>query len=1303
MCALKLWLVTDKNTYVVYGNSSGEIKVAPSGEEYADDDSEAAGKSYRYKTAGDYTVNGITFHAAANSKVQTITRGVEFDLSSGAFEYDGLTLEGSGTAQINRYNANLITLTDGATVSGDDESKYEINGTIELVGKKFETNQQIRCELLNVQDTWEISVGDQSIEIPVTMSGFIVDDKYVQIQNDSYAGVRVVDGKIATIENVKASAEITGSGLSNVTIEATESGEFSVRGKLFTISGDSDGVTFITDSHGNLSEINGLVGSVEGNFENEILINGKAVRLTGASSVKVTSDGENITEISSVAGDYDGTYRKDVRVYSLGGAEKLTTSADGTIIFNGNKFEASAGKTFELNTAGEVVGLENAQSNELVSANVTENFVAMDLSTTDGLEEVFGDFSEGLTVNDVFVKVTDSTNFVVKNDEESVYIETNAADTFTINGKTFTTQADKTIFKLDADGNVSEIVTDTFLTGDAAYFIEGDFNDAIIFNGKKFCVTGINAKIFISDETLIGIELASNSVEVVESGGADEIAVSGAGEVTVGDKTFSTSEDFVGSLRASSIENFVGTISGKLGGLELEGITITTDDKFSATGDGEKLTALDNLNSGSFTCGELNGLTINGAEISVANAEEVTATITDGALTINGLKDSASVFNSGGQVYFVTGESGEFFIGEDEFKVTGDSSVTFAADSSGKVQEISGLDKGASLQTAQSGTFVVNGATLTVQADDIVIGLADGSAKIGYSDEVLNELIADNADAVIVDENITLSGGDMAVVEDTAAHVSITAGKGRDTIYTASKHVDIDLKAGGATEIFAAQGRITVENYDATTGAAFLTENENIVEAVAFDDGRLTVNAAQVTFADGAESKLINLVDAAGDTQKVGFVSDDAKLDLSKERGNLILVGASNSTLTGGAGKNQIYLDANSESTILLNGRNTIDNFNASFDGGDKISVDAATADFSFDGTNLKISNGSARAILQNISSDADSAKLLTVKNGAEIKTAIAQEDAIISAGDDLADIYVGKKSGVDFSAYDESLTLNLAGGSFIGINQITVGGGLNTLISSSANETLTSNSDGTTQFIFDAGAGHDVIKNFNFAEDKISVGVAVTNVVLRNSGDVIIQLGDEWITLEDAQGKQFQINEFTAQVDSNITYDDATNYFLATSKNASVTVGEEAEVWLDGSHGKNFVGNIRTLDASNSDGRNTLAGNDDDNIISAGLGDASLWGAGGNDILVGGKAHNLFFYTSGNDTIQAANDGDAVILSNVTLDQISGTNFMASGVAINFMSGGSLTIDSRADISYQLADGSQFSANHEQSTWQAK
>ena len=139
---------------------------------------------------------------------------------------------------------------------------------------------------------------------------------------------------------------------------------------------------------------------------------------------------------------------------------------------------------------------------------------------------------------------------------------------------------------------------------------------------------------------------------------------------------------------------------------------------------------------------------------------------------------------------------------------------------------------------------------------------------------------------------------------------------------------------------------------------------------------------------------------------------------------------------------------------------------------------------------------------------------------------------------------------------------------------------------------------------------------------------------------------------------------------------------------------------------GKTFVGDIRTLDASTSTGKAELAGNDLDNTILAGNGDASLWGGnGGDDLLVGGAGKNTFFYTNGNgnDTIQGANAGDVVNLSQVTLEQIASTNITADNVAINFKDGGSLQINSNVDITCQLADGAKYSADHEQSAWIAK
>ncbi|MBR4153467.1 MAG: hypothetical protein IKT98_10985 [Selenomonadaceae bacterium] len=65
--------------------------------------------------------------------------------------------------------------------------------------------------------------------------------------------------------------------------------------------------------------------------------------------------------------------------------------------------------------------------------------------------------------------------------------------------------------------------------------------------------------------------------------------------------------------------------------------------------------------------------------------------------------------------------------------------------------------------------------------------------------------------------------------------------------------------------------------------------------------------------------------------------------------------------------------------------------------------------------------------------------------------------------------------------------------------------------------------------------------------------------------------------------------------------------------------------------------------------------------------------------------------------------DGDGVILADISLDQIVGTKISADSVDINFKDGGSLHVEGNSDVTYQLADGSSFSANHETMNWHSK
>ena len=596
-------------------------------------------------------------------------------------------------------------------------------------------------------------------------------------------------------------------------------------------------------------------------------------------------------------------------------------------------------------------------------------------------------------------------------------------------------------------------------------------------------------------------------------------------------------------------------------------------------------------------------------------------------------------------------------------------------------------------------------------------------------------------------KNISLGGGgDLAVVEDTKTRVNITASKGNDTIVSQSENVSLNLR-GGKTDILATSGKIKISGYDPATGSGFHTDYADILTAIndgeiLFDKSKIKIGDAVIIDSNG--NNLANFYDADGNLQKVGDTPQDGALNLSRETANWIVSAKENSTLTTGAGNDTIFAFAGSKvdagagrnyidiedrganeqgaTVVLGGGKNTIASFTAGFeDTSDRLFCGVNdTVNFKFDGTELKAYiNNKLSGILPEIDSEGSFVNFLMADANGSQKIVAAQTGETITVDDELADLYTGKNSAVDFTNYDGTLNINLGSQEtsigageilFNGINQITAGSGFNTLRGSSRRETLTGNSEGITEFIFGAGGGRDVISNFNFDDDKINVGSdAVTDVRLNSDGDVRLQIGggEDWLTIEDAQGKNFKINNFVAKVDRNIEYDDAANYFVATSRNATLTVGDSVEssaiIWLNNPdrNGSVFAGDIKTLDASNATVKAELAGNELDNTILAGQGDASLWGGtGGNDLLQGGAGKNTFFYALGNgsDTISGTNDGDIVYLSGVTLENIIGADFASGAVNLRFSDGGKLTVtDTNKDVSFIVGDQT-FYVNNEHS-----
>lgn len=451
------------------------------------------------------------------------------------------------------------------------------------------------------------------------------------------------------------------------------------------------------------------------------------------------------------------------------------------------------------------------------------------------------------------------------------------------------------------------------------------------------------------------------------------------------------------------------------------------------------------------------------------------------------------------------------------------------------------------------------------------------------------------------------------------------------------------------------------------------------------------------------------------------------------------------------------------------NGRNTIHGFHEGFGYDDDVIQvdDLDNLKFKFYNDGLILTSNDSRLKFDGIGTTSastydstnslgtDKPELIQLTDGSStIRTAVAQTNQSILVQEDdyiTPNAFFGNRSGLNFSEYSDSVEINLADGTgklgmwdatFSGINKLQAGDGMSTLIGDSSRNTLiagngytsiwggtgndkligkgnSADKDGRTTFFFFAGDGHDVISDFTFLtpdnrydgiDDRINVGDSDINDAYSAGNNVVIVFDqNSYLILEDAVGKDFRIANMIAKVNRNIAYDGLADCYVA-SGGSSLTVDstvDSAEIWLDNSHGTQFFGNIRTLDASAVEGNTSLVGNEFDNTILAGHSDSSLWGGftSSNDLLVGGNSRNTFFYCmgNGNDTIQGTNDKDFVILADVSLDQIIETSITADSVSIRFNDGGSLQIQGTSDVTYQLADGSKYSANHQRLEWDSR
>jgi Ca2+-binding RTX toxin-like protein len=195
-----------------------------------------------------------------------------------------------------------------------------------------------------------------------------------------------------------------------------------------------------------------------------------------------------------------------------------------------------------------------------------------------------------------------------------------------------------------------------------------------------------------------------------------------------------------------------------------------------------------------------------------------------------------------------------------------------------------------------------------------------------------------------------------------------------------------------------------------------------------------------------------------------------------------------------------------------------------------------------------------------------------------------------------------------------------------------------NIFISSSGNDCFNGNEGQKDRYLFRAGHGQDVIKDFgyNYRENQYNdlcfEGAKLTNAqFIRSGSDLIIKAygTNDSVTLLDYFNNNINSRAFNFVFDDEtITYEDIKSqyFFIQNGNDENNTItGWQGKDILNGGAGNDTLNGGDGDDILNGGaGNDTLNGGDGDDILNGGAGNDTLYGGYGNDILIGGTGNDI-------------------------------------------------------------------------------
>lgn len=844
----------------------------------------------------------------------------------------------------------------------------------------------------------------------------------------------------------------------------------------------------LTTAYGYSTKVSGVKGSLYYNAGKVLLEEG--TKLTGSgtlggNAVNITIealDGDCYLDFTSSRGFVYGAGSGKLRMtYAMGDLESSFTVNKGSALVGHNVFEISEGTDIETDL---------------------KNFIpTLSLSTAE---------AGSYTVNGKTIETTAANLALVATDEEISFNTT--GDIVKYNGMTFA-----------GNGKVTLGKNDVILS------------DGVVATGFK------DGNTFVMNETG-SVTVDSRVFEAVDSHGDLPINVSITGAEDGFSYSLEITDNFKSYFNNANLEN--------IGKIYTEKYVVNGDDSYSVRLSAVGIERIIGVSDGA----TLMGSASLGDDSVSTHCRYVTDT--EGKFTIgervykvagDSSVELTSAYEEDGRVYMVNDLEGSLtgdFTADTltvndnnlSFRIYGDKEVEVV--SGGETYEVRGLDEGASLKATASGTYTVNGKSIDVQAEDVIIGAADGSAYAQMIRGTSGDDFIENHNPSVIIE--TYEGDDYiynfvdSSVTAASAGCAINAGEGDDTIINDHSYNPKIYGEAGDDYIVIMRGHLNF--VDAGDG------NDTIIGKTN-DDPALASN-----WAFGGNSTVYG---GAGDDYIAPVYANNSYIDGGAGNDTIVANGA-NATINGGAGDNLITLTEDGKEgvgrVVILNGNTKVENFRLGFgEGADTVKASVPpSVDFK-DGV-LTFYNEESSLTISGVTSTAKVNMLYETLDGETdvLHPAVfIADDEWAKVSEDNAKYYVGATAkpnhGVDFSGIGDTLSIFMnvsdadsdAVYSLENIHSVIGGDGLtsitgtsesDTIIAGAGNTTMTG-ADGADTFVWN-GSNNTVITDYS-EEDKISIVSSFDNPTV-SGADVIFKIGDNSLTLQNAADKSITVGEAT-------------------------------------------------------------------------------------------------------------------------------------------------------------------------------